>query len=195
VLASLLTGPGAGRGQELRSGELGSSELEAAFLLNFLRFTAWPDDSFSAPEDPLVVTLIGADAIALDLSLLCVGERRGAEGRSVVVHYRNGIDPRGRGPGRPGRPATSSDLRRSHMIFVGRAEARQTGWILDQVTGYPVLTVSDDTGFVSEGGMLALVIRGGRMTFDADPEQIDRAGLTVSSKVLRLAHVVKPGVE
>ncbi len=55
--------------------------------------------------------------------------------------------------------------------------------------------MSDDTGFVSERGMLALVIRGGRMTFDADPEQIDRAGLTVSSKVLRLAHVVKPGVE
>lgn len=171
--------------------EVGSTDLEAAFLLNFLRFTVWPSESFLAPDDPLVVTVVGADAIALDLALLGLDERLGPERRSVVIHNRNGIAPGARGAGRPNRPATRDDLRNSHMVFVSSAEARNVAWILDQVAQSPVLTVSDDSGFVTEGGMLALVVRGGRMTFDADPARINHAGLTVSSKVLRLARLVE----
>lgn len=173
--------------------EVGSTDLVAAFLLNFLRFTTWPNESFARGSDPVVVTVIGADAVALDLAMLCIDERMGTERRSIVVHNRNGVAPGARGLGRPNRPATGEDLRNSHMVFVGFAAARHSPWILGQVEGLPILTVSDDPGFVEKGGMLALVIRGGRMTFDADPDRIDQAGLSVSSKVLRLARLAHPG--
>lgn len=186
IVAWLLTMP-----EMLPAREVGSADLEAAFLLNFLRFTVWPEETFSDPGDPVVVTVIGADAVALDLALLCIDERLGSERRSVVIHNRNGVAPGARGPGRPNRPTTREDLRNSHIVFVGSAEARHFAWILDEVEQSPVLTVSDDPGFVSEGGMLALVIRGGRMTFDANPVRISQTGVTVSSKVLRLARLVE----
>lgn len=185
LLAWLLVTAETSRAQYLRS-----SELEAAFLLNFLRFTSWPNERFDSPNDPVVVTVIGADAIALDLSLLSSSERLGTEGRSVIVQARNGINPSARGRGRSNRPATSEDLRRSHMIFVGQAEDRNSAWILEQIADNSVLTVGNDTGFALEGGMLALVVRGGRMTFDANTAEIDRSGLIMSSKVLRLARLV-----
>ena len=190
LAAWLLVWPGASRAQELRS-----SELEAAFLLNFLRFASWPEPSFEFRESPVVVTVIGADAIAADLSVLSSEERLGPEQRSVEVRVRDGVDPTSERAGRRHGRVTAADLRRSHLIFVGRDDESSAEWILAQVRGTPVLTVGDVPAFARKGGMLELVVRGGRMTFDANAREIDRSGVSMSSKVLRLARLVETGDE
>lgn len=169
---------------------LRASELQAGFLLKFLRFTSWPAERFESPESPIVVTVVGDAAVAEDLEVLSSMERPGAGERPVVVRSRSGIRPGASGAGSPQAPATAADLRSSHLVFVGRSNLRDLNWILRQVEGMAVLTVSDQAGFAERGGMLELAVRSGRMGFDANPKEIDRAGVSLSSKVLRLARIV-----
>ena len=63
--------------------------------------------------------------------------------------------------------------------------------IIALLQGAAVLTVSDAPRFAERGGMLGLVVREGRLAFDANAEAIRQTRLKVSSKVLRLARIVE----
>ena len=53
-----------------------------------------------------------------------------------------------------------------------------------------MLTVSDIPGFAAQGGMLELVIDANRVVFEANADAIDRGGLRMSSKAMKLARAV-----
>jgi hypothetical protein len=57
-----------------------------------------------------------------------------------------------------------------------------------------VLTVGDTEGFAERGGIINLVKDGNRLSFEINPEAAQRAGLVMSSKLLFLGKIVKPGV-
>ena len=53
-----------------------------------------------------------------------------------------------------------------------------------------MLTVGDEPDFAARGGMLGLVRAGDRtLAFEANPEQIQAAGVQLSAKVLKLARI------
>ena len=57
--------------------------------------------------------------------------------------------------------------------------------------GHSVLTVSDMEGFAQQGGVINLVIRNQRLGFEINEDAAQRANLKISSKLLKLAKVVK----
>jgi hypothetical protein len=59
----------------------------------------------------------------------------------------------------------------------------------------PVLTVGEGERFLSLGGHIAFVVENNRVRFDVNKDAIDRTGLTISSKLLRVARSVKTGEE
>ena len=59
--------------------------------------------------------------------------------------------------------------------------------------GAPVLTVGDGDGFARGGGMIGLFVEDGRMRFAINPNAAQRAGLRLSSQLLKLARIVKEG--
>jgi hypothetical protein len=54
-----------------------------------------------------------------------------------------------------------------------------------------VLTVGEETGFCSRGGMINLVTRGRRILIEVNIGQIRKGGFRVSAQVLKLARIVK----
>lgn len=167
-----------------------ASNVKAAMVLNFLRYTEWPERQASA-EDPIVLTLLGTCQIDRSLEEAVSGQR--VHGRPILLRRLSIPSP---APNEPG-GATSQlrafqeDLQRSNAIFVCDSERAHLAMILEGVSRTDVLTVSDTEGFAERGGMLGLAIRNNRIAFDANTEQIDRAQLKVSSRLLRLAHTVK----
>jgi hypothetical protein len=163
--------------------------IEAGFVLNFLRFTDWPPRTHELPSAPIQVTVVGDSALTANLTQLVRGERIGAQERRVEVR-----------PAREARPGVEAEaralvaqLQESHLVFIGRDDGHRVEWILDTVRSRPVLTVSDVPDFAAMGGMLGLVVRGGRLVFEANPAAVTAAGVNVSSKVLRLARIVEGG--
>ncbi len=142
----------------------------AAFLLNFARFTTWPDGALR-PGEPLVLC-VADDRVAGALTAAVRG--RNVEGRSLAV--------------RPVR--LDAPLNGCAVLFVGRGDADRLPSILQGLAGASVLTVSDADRFAERGGIVQLYIEDGRMRFAINLQNVKAAGLSLSSQLLSLARIV-----
>jgi hypothetical protein len=163
------------------------TEIEGAFLVNFLRYTQWPASSFEGPDSPYVVTVVGAERAAAGVR--AVAEAVGSiEGRRIEV--RSLTAPRGSRAApfdSPQDEQARAQLRASHLVFFHESAGRVHPQVLADLARLPVLTVSDTHGFTAHGGMLGLVRNDRRIVFQANPVAIRNASLLVSAKVLKLA--------
>jgi hypothetical protein len=161
------------------------AQVEAAFLVNFVRYTDWPPEVFATPDAPYVITVLGSEDVAETMRRLTrvVPPVRGRRIEVQRMEFPPGADA-------IVRTALSERLRRSHLVFV-QDSRESVSAILGDLSGQPVLTVSDRDDFVAQGGMLGLRRSGGRFVFDANPAAIRNARLVVSAKVLKLATLVE----
>jgi hypothetical protein len=167
--------------------EVTPAEVKAAFLVNFLRYTEWPDSSFEGTAAPFRVVVIGDAEVAEALQAVVrrstrVGNRA-LEIRSLQLAQRR---LRGNEP-------LPEELRDAHAVYVGESDGESTVRLLEMLHDHDVLTVGGQTGFAASGGMIGLREEGRRIVFDANPEAIRTSRLRVSARVLRLARVVGPG--
>jgi hypothetical protein len=148
------------------------NDVKAAFLFNFTKFIDWPPAAFQGPSDPLRLCIV-ADAVFIrSVDRIIEGETvRGRPLRRVV-------------------PETS-ELARCHVLYVGRGESDRAGRLLSSVAGAPVLTVGESPKFTAQGGAIEFVLVNDRVRFDVNRQAAERAGLTVSSKLLRVARHVR----
>ena len=165
VIAVALLAPGAARAEF-------EHEVKAAFLLRFLSYVEWPETAFPGNGAPIVVGVLGADEVEVALSAMVAG--RTAQGRAIEVRRLNGGDP----------------PKNLHMLFVGSGAdvelsrlARQPG----------LLVVSDVKGSLDHGAMISLVRVGNNVRFQVALEAAERSGLRISSRMLAVAQLIKPG--
>ena len=142
-------------------------QLKAVFLLNFARYTTWPDASLP-DEAPIDICVIGRDPFGPHLAGL---ESRQAQGHAVRVHF----------------PASPAEARACAVVFVAASEQRRLNVILRELAGAPVLTVSDIEGFVEAGGAIGFVTQDDRVRFDINRDTLGRDGLRLSAQLLKLA--------
>lgn len=151
------------------------AQVEAAYLLNFIRYTEWPAAAMPPPEAPIVVVVYRASRTADALEAIAAGGERIA-GREIEVRATGSEDRLAR------------ELRGAHVLYVG-ADADASAALAH--AGDLVLTVGSAEGFSELGGMLCLVPQGNRVVFDANVGAIRASGLSVSAKVLALARRVE----
>lgn len=162
-------------------------DVEAAYLVNFLRYTQWPEHSFATPTSPYVLTVVGSAEIAS--SVRAVAQAAGPiDGRPIEVRWMGNAES-GVGPAVPARDVADG-WRASHLLFIHQSAGSDAERHVVQLAGEPVLTVSDLPGFTAAGGMLELVRASGHVVFDANPAAIRNSGLVVSAKVLKLARSI-----
>jgi hypothetical protein len=193
VLVGLLVAAGAavsGVSEAQDRRPLPAAAVRAGFLLNFLRFTEWPDSVFADDLAPVVVTICGDSELVETLRAIVPNERVGAKQRLISVVDVDDATSNGR---TPDAETQRTRLRSSHMAYFGSIPRTQAQAWLRQCRDRPVLTVSERARFTQDGGMIELVVRNGRMTFDVVPDRIRDAGITLSSKVLRLGRNVEAG--
>lgn len=164
---------------EAPSGSQRELQLEAAFLVNFVRYTEWPPRRFASADAPYVALVVGSER---DAALVAaVADAAGSIGGRRIVVYRAE-------PAALGRAATARRLlRSSHVVFVRDGAGLSAGRLRALLDGAPVLTVGDAPGFAGDGGMFGLVRVDRHLAFEADPGAIRACGLAVSAKVLKLA--------
>ncbi|MFM2345491.1 MAG: hypothetical protein RL654_244 [Pseudomonadota bacterium] len=150
----------------LRSAQAGPDEaaVQAAFVANFARFTQWPVSASPQRQGAMQLCQYGQrDDLEQALRAL-----QGRPLQGVSVQWR----PIQR----------AEEARGCHLLFV-----TEPGLALVALTGLPVLTVSDQPGFVQRGGMIGLLRHGGRLRFEIHLGAASQAGLKLSSDLLSLA--------
>ena len=144
--------------------------LKAAFLFNFTRFVEWPESAFSSTEDPFRVCVVGEDPFGN--RLVALGQRRVGD-RAIRVEY----------------PRTVNALARCQMAYIGDAtpaELRRAALQRDRGT---LLTVSSESSFARQGGMVALVTDAGRIRLHVNLAAVRNSPLRFSAKLLEIAQV------
>ena len=84
-----------------------------------------------------------------------------------------------------------ADLEECQILFISRSESERVPEILSSVKNRPVLTVSDADGFANQGGMIQFVTDKSRIRLRINLDAAEAANLTISSKLLRVAEIVR----
>jgi uncharacterized protein DUF4154 len=159
-------------GQTPQSGE---KAVKAAFLYNFTKFVDWPQSAFTDSSAPFHVCVFVDPSFRHDVEEMLAGETIG---------------------GRPLRVVTPepSDVKSCHLAYFGPGNADRSAPVLAAMRGVPILTVGEGARFLQQGGVISFVLEDNRVRFDVNKRAVERAGLTVSSKLLRVARNVEDGL-
>jgi len=157
----------AGGPVQARQAAPADAAARAAIIYNFTRFSSWGADRFAAPSSPVV---------------LCVHPQH------VLATHLAGFDGRPVGD-RTLRVRRTADFDRGcHAAVVGAADANpQT---LASLARNGVLTIGDARGFITHGA-IGLITVGRQIRFEINNRVARDAGVALSSRLLRLAVVVR----
>ncbi len=144
-------------------------ELKAAFVYNFIQFTQWPRE---APAGAALHLCASGDSVLFPALQALTG--KSAAGRPIVLL------------------PLAETLAEKCQVLVATAEDRPRLALIRQLADSgPVLTVTDDDELTREGLMIGMSVQGGRIVFVVDNTRAGKAGLLISSRLLRLARRVQ----
>jgi|1186.fasta_scaffold45440_2 hypothetical protein len=141
------------------------AQVKAAYLYNFGKFVRW---QAPAEADSFDICVLGKDPFGPALTHTVAGER--IQGTRIVARDLPSI----------------AEASKCRILFISKSEESRMKPILAGAKGNP-LTVSDIPGFAEHGGMIGLVDIGGKIRFEVNLRAVNRAGITVSSELLKVA--------
>ena len=144
-------------------------DVEAAYLCQFPKFAQWPAPA-SRTGKTFPICVIGQNPFGRALE----DDARGHQVQGLPLEVKMIASAREAG-----------DCR---ILFIGgSSESDEAARILAAVRGAPVLTVSEMPEFTSRGGIIQFVLIDSRVRFRINLGNAERAGITMSSQLLRVA--------
>lgn len=148
-------------------------EIKAAFIYNFAKFVEWPEEAFGRADAPLIIGILGKDPFGKMIDQAVEGRR--VHGRPMEIKRVN----------------WGAEVRTCHILFVSSSESGKIGQLSELVKNAPILTIGETPGFASRGGIINFTEEEGKVRFEINADAAKRARLTISSKLLSLAKLVK----
>ncbi len=173
LLIAVVTGVAllsAGHAEEHRVREY---QIKAAFMYNFAKFVEWPEGTFADDDSAVNLCVFGDDPFGVVLDKTVEGKT--AQGRGLAIR----------------RLSREKGMKSCQVVFIASDNRRRLPVILNNLRESAVLTVGETDGFARAGGMINFVIEEDRVRFDINTGAAKRAGLKISSKLLKLARTVR----
>ncbi|WP_225587704.1 YfiR family protein [Methylomonas fluvii] len=144
--------------------------VKVAFLYNFFKFIEWPEPA-TAPNR---YTLCLSSHTDFGDHLLML-EGKTVNGKPLDI-VRN-ISPK--------------DIKSCHLIFIDTAD--NPGDYARELKGSSVVSVSDKSGFINQGGTIGLIQDGNRLSFEINLETANAGNTRISAQLLKLAKNILAG--
>ena len=146
--------------------------VKAAFLVSFPKYVDWPAGAFANASSPIVIAVAGESAVVRELQKIIAG--RTVNGRQLVLK----------------RLAPGDETSTCHILFIPAEERQRLPSLLaERKRG--VLTVGDGDDFLERGGIISLARRNQKIALDVNLAAAANAGISLSSKLLAVASIVK----
>lgn len=164
LLWSLLPAPPAHAGEGADA-----HRVQAALLYQFTNYIDWPP----APEsDAFVISIVGDSPVFAELEKMAATKK--AKGRRIELH----------------RSATTAALEPSHVVYIPEPTEASLGKIGPAAKAGPALIVTGNDRFVGKGAMIGFFVEDERIRFKVSRAAIGKAGLQISSQLLKYAQLV-----
>jgi hypothetical protein len=137
-------------------------EFKAAYVFNFVKFVEWPQ---TVARDAMTICFAGAEGVHQALAASLENKRIGAR-RLVALQI-----------------GSAPDSEACHVLYIDAALVPERELGQERA----LLTISDASNFVANGGMIELFTENHRLRFRVNVDSAQRAGLRISSNLLKLA--------
>lgn len=164
----LITSPLWSQGSEAQR----ETYVKSTYLMNFARYVYWPEGTFETMDSPLMICTLGRSGIWPGIRDVVRGKKGG--GRAM----------------RARQVFSTKEASSCQVLFVAAEIRRFSAEDLEHLAERPVLTVGEAEEFLAIGGAIRLARSENRITFDINLDASDRAGLTLSSRMLDVAREV-----
>ena len=146
--------------------------IKAAYLYNFAMFVEWAPNAFAGVDSPIVIGVLGPDPFGWALDRAVEGKK--INNRAIIIK----------------RLQLDQDLGQCHILFVS-AEVSAVGELARRLEGQSVLLIGETPDFAKLGGTVNFTVENDKVRFEINPDAAERAPLSISSKLLSLARIVR----
>jgi hypothetical protein len=150
-------------------------QVKAVFIFNFTQFVEWPPQSFPTAQSPEVIGILGEDPFNTYLEETISGEV--INKHPLVIQHFNTVE----------------EITNCHILFIGISDKKKLQVVLEKLKGKNILTIGDTNEFAKLGGMVRLYTRDDKINIQINLEAAKAENLIISSKLLKLAEIVKTG--
>jgi hypothetical protein len=145
------------------------SEIHSMMIYNFVKYIQWPD--YDVSQD-FVIGVIGEDAVYNTLKTWYDGKLRGDKKFSVKKY--NSV----------------ADISKSHIIYIGKNEAKSFEAIHNRIKDFSTLTITDYPGLGAKGSAINFKTVNDKLLFELNQKAIDESKLKVSSQLSAMAILI-----
>lgn len=156
-------------GQENKFNEY---EVKAAFIYNLAKFIEWPDKSMDR-KSTLTIYILGNAPFGSALDAI---RGKTIKEKAIVVKKTDSLNI----------------LKNGDILFISNSEKERLDQILNEISRLPILTIGDTESFAENGVIVNFYIEDKKVRFEINIEAAKRAGLRVSSNLLKLARIISP---
>ncbi len=145
-------------------------KIKAAYIHQFSHFVSWSDngDASKTPDALLTICVMGHDRVGEYLERLA-GHSHGS--------YSIGVE----------HLASPSAAHHCEILYIASRSLAAVDEIIQGMSRFPVLTVSDIPGFVDRGGMIGFVLKEDRVRLEINLFAAQRARLRISAKLIEVS--------
>lgn len=145
------------------------AKVKAAFVVNFARFISWPEESFAAESEPLVICTIGLDE---DEAAFAGIEKKKIKGHPIVLKKLSSID---------------EPIGSCHLLYVKNVSSDHLKTYLQKIETSPVVTIGESDDFAHLGGTIQFVRVADRLSFKINNTKAKEKQLRINASLLNLA--------
>ena len=149
-------------------------EIKAAFIYNFAKYVTWPKETFVYKNKPLVLGILGHNPFGRQINKI---DGKLVHDRKLKVIAIKDYE----------------QIKQCNMLYISPSESKNLDKIWPLLETEKILTISDMDNFAGVGGMIELIVKDDRIRFIINPQAAERAGLSISSQLLKLAIIFKQG--
>lgn len=147
------------------------TEVKAVFLFNFAQFVDWPSSKLP-PDSAIVIGVLGKDPFGKYLDETVANEI--VNGHPLKVERYTNIQR----------------IENCHILFINPSRSIRVVDVLKKLGGKNILTVSDETNFAKQGGMIHFINENNRIKLRVNLSSVKESEISISSKLLNLAEIV-----
>lgn len=145
-------------------------QFMAVYLFHFANFIEWPESSFNN-NDSFNICINGKTEINKYIHEI---EGENVKGKKIKIN----------------KNVSGEDIQNCQILFVSRAGVLKLNQIKDILQNNSILLVSDKQDYIRDGGMIEYFIQNNKLRVAINIDSVNKNGLRISSKLLRIAKVV-----
>lgn len=168
----LLHWPARSTAQPVR--QASEESIKAAYIYKFVAYVEWPEGAFDGAAAPLVIGIIGSDALTEELEALA--EERSVEGRPIRVR----------------RVRRGDSLAGLHILVVAAEKEEALAALAARARALSILVITESPGALEAGSVINFRQVDERIRFEVSLDAADESNLSISSRLLAVAEHVKP---